>query len=153
MKSNRKTINLRRKESTSNIQHLSTIASQRNKFTYLLSASTRNVNKHGRHQHSPINIRQLSAIKNTIPHNQRLQIIAETEWKRGQNVGRTSIPSHSSVATADFRHRRSAKTAAPYDSVRRHRKRNDAHAKRRHRNGDSHSVLSTLVRIRQTMSK
>ena len=72
-------------------------------------------NKHGRHQHSAVN---------TIPHNQRLQIIAKKEWKRGQNVGRTSIPSHSSVATVDFRHRLSAKTAAPYDNARRCRKRN-----------------------------
>jgi len=93
-------------------------------FSWQLLTSMRNVNKHGRHQHSTINIRQLSATKNTIPHNQRLQILAEMKWKRGQDVGRTSIPSHSNVATADFRCRRSAKAAVPYDSVRRHRKRN-----------------------------
>jgi len=53
--------------------------------------------------------------------------------KKGQDVGRTSIPSHSSVATADFRCRRSAKAAVPYDGTARVT-RDDAHANRRPRN-------------------
>ena len=47
MKSHRKTIRHQRKESTSNVRHSSTTASQHNKVTYLLSASTHDVNKHG----------------------------------------------------------------------------------------------------------
>jgi len=43
------------------------------------------------------------------------------------------IPSHSSVATVDFRCSRSAEAAAPYDGTARVT-RNDAHANRRHRN-------------------
>jgi len=50
---------------------------------------------------STIGYQQTATIgnQNTPPHNQRLQINAEKEQKRGQNGGRTSIPSHNSEAT------------------------------------------------------
>jgi len=83
MKSNRKTINLQRKNrrATFNDNRKST-----RQFTYYLLTSTHNVNKHGRRRRSAINIRQLSAIKNTTPHNQRLQVNTEKEQKRGDKM-------------------------------------------------------------------
>ena len=144
MKSNRKTINPQRENRRATFDNNRKSTRQ---FTYYLLTLTHNVNKHGRHRRSAINIRQLSAIKNTTPHDQRLQINAEKEQQRGQTGGRTSIPSHvqrSNRLTSDTdvrcrqqpqrttaTHAQHATTLALIDGP---------------RTGDTHSALSTSVR-------
>ena len=76
MKSDKKTINHQRKESTSNVRHSSTIASQHVTTLLTYCRHQHNVNKHGRHhikQHSTFgNYRQPKTLYPTIKDCKRL---------------------------------------------------------------------------------
>jgi len=156
MKTNRKTINLRRKESTSNVRHSSTIASQNatNLLTTCWHQRTMSTNM------TDINDQQSTfgnyrRSKTRHPQSKTANNCRK-KWKRGQNVGRTFIPSHCSEATGWL----PTQTIGEDSSTVRQRT-TAPHAQlattltliAELRNVDSHSVLMTSARVRQTISK